>query len=78
VTRHEQLDRRERILLAIGCGVMLVWGIAVLVQVAAPSHPVPDSVSIVTPIVATGLFGSAWLTNRTNRKNGTSSLDEEG
>lgn len=58
----------ETVLLALGCLVIIVWAIAVLVQVVNPAHPVPNAVNIVTPIVATGLFGTAYLTGR--KKNG--------
>lgn len=67
---QEPGSRYEKALIALGSFVLIVWGIAVLVQVAFPSHPAPEAVNIVTPIVATGLFGGAIVAGR--KKNGGS------
>lgn len=57
-------DFREKVLLYTGVGVIAVWAIAVLVQVALPSHEVPTAVTVIALPVATALFGSAWVSGR--------------
>lgn len=63
---------RERILLAIGCVVTLVWVVAVLVQVVLPSHVVPAEVHGIMFIIASSLFGSAaWAARKSEKNNGS-------
>lgn len=60
---------RERVLLGIGCVVTAVWVVAVLVQVAIPSHVVPTEVHGIMFVIASSLFGSAALSARKHEKN---------
>lgn len=62
---------RERILLTIGCVVTGVWVVAVLVQVAVPSHVVPPEVHGIMFVIASSLFGSAAWAARRSEKNGS-------
>lgn len=62
---------RERVLLGIGCVVTAVWVIAVLVQVAFPSHQVPQEVHGIMFVIASSLFGSAAWAARKAEKNGS-------
>lgn len=61
-------DPREAVLLGVACLVVVIWSIATLWQVIDPSHQTPAGLDVVMPIVATGLFGSAWLTGRKRGK----------
>ena len=61
-------DVQEAVLLGVACVVVVVWAVATLWQVADPTRQAPASLDIVMPIVATGLFGSAWWTGR--KRNG--------
>lgn len=64
---------RERVLLTIGCVVTAVWVIAVLVQVAFPTHVVPQEVHGIMFVIASSLFGSAAIAARKSEKNGNGS-----
>lgn len=46
---------------AVGVGIWVVWGIAVVVNVVLPDHEVPGTVNVVAPIVAGGMFGGGLL-----------------
>lgn len=59
-------DRREIVLLGLGCVICGVWVIAVLVQVVFPQHVVPQEVHAVMLILIPLLFGSAALSSRKN------------
>ena len=61
-------ERRENVLLTLGCVISGVWVVAVLVQVAFPSHPVPTEVHGVMLVLVPLLFGGAFLTGRKNGK----------
>lgn len=65
----ERSGTRERVLLGIGCVVTAVWVIAVLVQVAIPSHVVPTEVHGIMFVIASSLFGSAAWAARKSEKN---------
>lgn len=54
----------ERTCLGIAITVTAVWAIATLVQIVAPSHPVPVTVSATMGIVATGFFSGAYFWSR--------------
>lgn len=63
---RERSERRETILLVLGCIVVLAEVVMVGVQSAFPSHPVPTEFHAVVLVVATALFGGAALTARKN------------
>lgn len=66
MARRRNDDLRERVLLAIGCVITVVWAIATLVQVAYPSHVVSGQVHLVMLTVAAGFFGGAAIQARKN------------
>jgi hypothetical protein len=55
---------REAVLLGIACVIVVVWAIATLVSLFDHDAMYPRGLDIVMPIVATGLFGGAWLAGR--------------
>lgn len=57
-------ERRETVLLALGCSIVAVWILLLLVQTVFPSRQVPTEVHAVILILIPLLFGSAWLTAR--------------
>lgn len=57
-------DPREAVLLGVACIVVVVWAVATLAQVASPDHQVPRGLDVIMPIVATCLFGGAWMSGR--------------
>lgn len=63
-------ERRETILLALGCVVVLAEVVMVAVQSAFPNHPVPTEFHAIALVVATALFGGAALSARKNGGNG--------
>lgn len=79
-----QSDATEKVLLGIACVVTVVWAIATMVQVVAPSHPVPGYANLVMMSVATFFFGGAIFQGRKRvppHSNGRSVYDralEEG
>lgn len=66
----DTISLREKVLLLIGCAVTVVWAISTLVQVALPTHPVPQEVHLVMLAVAGGFFGGAALESRRTGSNG--------
>lgn len=67
-------ETREVVLLTIGVVITVVWSIAVLVQVADPSHVVPTQVHVIMGTVALFFFGGAV---HQARKNIRESEDDE-
>lgn len=57
-------EKREKVLLGIGCVVTAVWVIAVLVQVAFPTRVVPTEVHGIMFVIASSMFGTAALSAR--------------
>jgi len=72
VTEREPSAWKERVLLGVGCVVTFVWTVAVLVQVAFPSRPVPVGVHGIMFVIASGFFGGAAIQARRTEKNGGS------
>lgn len=64
MTRRDKNERRETVLLALGCVVIGAEVLMVLVQSAFPTHPVPSEFHALAFLVATALFGSAAWQNR--------------
>lgn len=63
---------RELVLLGIGVFIVLIWGIAVMVQVISPSHVVPTEVHGVALVVATGFFSAGAIAGwRKGQNNGS-------
>lgn len=63
--RHE---RRENILLALGCTVVGAWIVLVLIQGVFPTHVVPTEVHGIAFVVASALFGgAAWQGRKGDR-----------
>lgn len=67
---RENGGRREAILLALGCVVVVAEVILVFVQSLFPAHPVPTEFHGIAFVTATSLFGSAALSARRSEKNG--------
>lgn len=65
-------NRREAVLLALGCVVVLAEVALVFVQSLFPNHPVPTEFHAIAFVAATSLFGSAALAARKAEKNGNS------
>lgn len=70
MTRRDKNERRETVLLALGCVVVLTEVIGVLIQQAFPTHPLPTEFHILALTVATTLFGGAALASK--KQNGNS------
>lgn len=63
-------ETREVVLLTIGVIITIVWSIAVLVQVVAPTHVVPLQVHVIMGSVALFFFGGAVREARKSMRNG--------
>lgn len=66
----EKGSRREAVLLALGCFVVMAEVVLVFVQSLFPNHPVPTEFHAIAFLVATSLFGTAALAARKTEKNG--------
>lgn len=75
MARKQDEALRERILLAIGCTVTIVWAVATLVQVVFPDRPVSGEVHLVMMTVAGFFFGGAALEAR-KKQNGDGNGDD--
>lgn len=62
--KSEQAELRETVLLVLGCVVVAAWIVVVLIQAAYPSHVVPKEVHGIAFLVASSLFGTAFVVNR--------------
>ena len=63
---------REIVLLCLGCGVFVVWSIAVLTALFF-GRPMDAQVHAVMLAAETGLFGGAYLAGRKADRNGKDS-----
>lgn len=63
-------ERRETVLLALGCFVVVAEVIGVLIQQAFPAHPVPTEFHAIAFLVATALFGGAAYAAKKQERNG--------
>jgi hypothetical protein len=61
--RNDRNEVRADILLALGCGVFIVWSVVVIGGFFL-SRPVDNAVHGITAIVMTGLFGGSALAER--------------
>lgn len=68
---NDQHERRETVLLVLGCFVVVAEVVGVLVQQAFPGHPVPTEFHAIAFAVATALFGGAAYNARKQEKNGS-------
>ena len=66
-------SRREAVLLALGCLVVIAEVVLVFIQSLLPNHPVPTEFHAIAFVCATSLFGSAALAARKAEKNGSGS-----
>ncbi len=57
-------DRRENVLLGLGCCIIGVWIIGVMVQIAFPTHTLPPAVHAIVGVLVPILFGGAWFSSR--------------
>ncbi len=65
MTRRDKNERRETVLLALGCFVVGAEVVGVLIQQAFPSHVVPTEFHAIALVVATALFGgAAWAARK--------------
>ncbi len=69
----DNANRREAVLLALGCVVVIAEVVLVFIQSLLPNHPVPTEFHAFAFVVATSLFGSAALSARKSEKNGNGS-----
>lgn len=69
--QRDSPERRETVLLVLGCFVVVAEVIGVLIQQAFPSHPVPTEFHALAFLVATALFGGAAYSARKQEKNGS-------
>lgn len=67
--RRDPHEVREIVLLVLGCGVFVVWSIAVLASTFL-GKPMDAQVHAVMLAAEGGLFGGAWLAGRKAEKNG--------
>ena len=68
--RESQHERRETILLVLGCFVVVAEVVGVLIQQAFPGHPVPTEFHAIAFLVATALFGGAAYNAKKQERNG--------
>lgn len=69
--RPDPHELREAVLLILGCGVFLVWAVTTMVSVFG-NRPIDPGIHGIMGIVATGLFGGAYLAGRKgNGKDGS-------
>lgn len=68
MTGRDKNERRETVLLALGCFVVAAEVVAVLIQVAFPKHVVPTEFHAIAFMVGTALFGTAALAGRRSEK----------
>lgn len=61
---------RELVLLGLGVFVFLIWGIAVMVQVIAPQHVVPNQVHAIALVVAGSFFAGGAVAGLKKGNNG--------
>ncbi len=57
-------ERRENVLLVLGCCIIGVWIVGVLVGLIWPTHTLPPAVHGIVGVLVPILFGGAWLTAR--------------
>lgn len=73
MARSDRRELNETILLVLGCVVVGAWVIVVLVQSAFPTHVVPTEVHGIAFVVASALFGSAFVVGRKGGASGSGS-----
>lgn len=71
MTRRDKNERRETVLLGLGCFVVAAEVIGVMIQQAFPSHPLPTEFHALALVVATALFGGAAWAARKQDSNGS-------
>lgn len=68
MTARDKNERRETVLLALGCFVVAAEVVGVLIQVAFPAHQVPTEFHAIAFMVGTALFGGAAVAARKQAK----------
>lgn len=69
--KNEASERRETVLLVLGCVVVGAWIVVVLIQAAFPTHVVPREVHGIAFLVSSSLFGTAFVVNRRGGNGGS-------
>ena len=63
-------NAREALLLGIACVVTVVWAVATITQVIAPTHIVPEYANLAMMLVAGSFFSGSVLARRRRNGNG--------
>ena len=73
MTEPRSFQAREALMLGIACVVTIVWAVATIAQVIAPSHVVPEYANLAMMLVAGSFFTGSIITRKRRNGNGASS-----